>query len=213
MSVCKRIDCEVELNVTKGGAGYCRRHYALFKRNGVPYRMNELIGPDRPCSVPDCGREVRARGMCNLHYSRDRRANPPSPPPQSDLDQAFERLREFARSIGIPGTESWWVESPAQFGSHARGAGERAKFRLHMTHPTYRDEAGEPKQFVTNLARSNRDSVSALHLAEMFLLMNPAWTDFAETFDPARVRAARAQEERDMSGPYMTTSELMEMAS
>jgi hypothetical protein len=48
-----------------GGKGYCRRHYAAWKRGAMPKARYDT------CRVEGCRRRVAARGRCEEHFARD----------------------------------------------------------------------------------------------------------------------------------------------
>jgi hypothetical protein len=48
-----------------GGKGYCRRHYAAWKRGELPK------GRYKTCQAEGCKKRVLARGRCEEHFARD----------------------------------------------------------------------------------------------------------------------------------------------
>ena len=48
-----------------GGKGYCRRHYAAWKRGRMPKGRYDT------CRVESCKKRVAARGRCEEHFARD----------------------------------------------------------------------------------------------------------------------------------------------
>lgn len=48
-----------------GGKGYCRRHYASWRRGGL------AKGPYKTCRVEACRKRILARGRCEEHFARD----------------------------------------------------------------------------------------------------------------------------------------------
>lgn len=48
-----------------GGKGYCRRHYAAWKRGAMPKARYDT------CRVDGCHKRVMARGRCEEHFARD----------------------------------------------------------------------------------------------------------------------------------------------
>ena len=48
-----------------GGKGYCRRHYAGWKRGALPK------GRYKTCRVEGCRKRMIARGRCEEHFARD----------------------------------------------------------------------------------------------------------------------------------------------
>jgi hypothetical protein len=59
---CKQSECK---RPADGGKGYCRRHYAAWKRG-------ELAKPSyKTCRAEGCRKRVVARGRCDEHFARD----------------------------------------------------------------------------------------------------------------------------------------------
>lgn len=56
------------------GEGYCRRHWMLWLRNGVPERVR-AINAGRTCKVDDCDEWARKSGYCIRHYARFHKYN------------------------------------------------------------------------------------------------------------------------------------------
>lgn len=203
-SVCARPDCETPLAVHAQykSSEYCYKHRRLIERNGVPYRKDEMLGPEVGCATGNCPDPIFCKGMCRKHYMKSLRASKRArgeswSKAPADIDSALDRLKEHAANLGVPGVETWEIEKV------------ETTWRIFLTHPTHRDEHGNPKRFLMNLGRNHQESLAALHLAEMFLMMNPAWTDFAETFDPQRTKAAR-ERELAVDSPYILGNEIME---
>ena len=48
-----------------GGKGYCRRHYAAWRRGGMPKGRYDT------CRAEGCKKRVAARGRCEEHFARD----------------------------------------------------------------------------------------------------------------------------------------------
>ena len=48
-----------------GGKGYCRRHFAAWKRGGMPKGRYDT------CQAEGCHKRVAARGRCEEHFARD----------------------------------------------------------------------------------------------------------------------------------------------
>ena len=48
-----------------GGKGYCRRHYASWKRGNLPKARYKT------CRVEGCHKRIVARGRCPEHLTRD----------------------------------------------------------------------------------------------------------------------------------------------
>jgi hypothetical protein len=59
---CKHESCSQQAT---GGKGYCRRHYAVWKRGGLPKARYAT------CCVEGCHKRVEARGRCAEHRARD----------------------------------------------------------------------------------------------------------------------------------------------
>lgn len=50
--------------------GWCGRHYALWRRNGLPQRVKEPTNYGHTCSVDGCNIKHSAKGFCSMHYAR-----------------------------------------------------------------------------------------------------------------------------------------------
>jgi hypothetical protein len=61
---CRAPDCERR---STSADGLCHKHYLRLKRTG---RLD--LHERAACSVPDCTRKSKAKGMCQLHYDRQR---------------------------------------------------------------------------------------------------------------------------------------------
>lgn len=61
-----------EAHQTSGG--YCRKHARQIKIYGELRPDREYMTGRLLCLEPDCGKAVRARGLCAKHYTRRRRA-------------------------------------------------------------------------------------------------------------------------------------------
>ena len=59
---CKHDGCKQQAT---GGKGYCRRHYAAWKRGGLPK------GRYKTCRVEGCRKAIVGRGRCQEHMARD----------------------------------------------------------------------------------------------------------------------------------------------
>ena len=59
---CKHTDCS---QPDDGGKGYCRRHYAAWKRGALPKARYKT------CRVEGCRKPIVARGRCEEHAARD----------------------------------------------------------------------------------------------------------------------------------------------
>ena len=67
-----------------------------------------MSAPSRAdCSVPDCGKESKAAGLCWMHAKRKQRGQPLSAPPQERLSP-LQRLIEAA--VGFRDAEDGEVE-------------------------------------------------------------------------------------------------------
>jgi hypothetical protein len=55
--------------------GYCRSHYYRLKRYKDPFvEIRTYSKRNQHCIIEDCNSPVKARGMCEKHYCRWRRA-------------------------------------------------------------------------------------------------------------------------------------------
>jgi hypothetical protein len=61
-ATCKQEGCARAAN---GGKGYCRRHYAEWKRGGLPKARYKT------CRVEGCHKRLVDRGRCEEHFARD----------------------------------------------------------------------------------------------------------------------------------------------
>jgi hypothetical protein len=61
-ATCKHEACSKPAD---GGKGYCRRHYALWKRGGLPKARYKI------CQVEGCRKRMVNRGRCEEHFARD----------------------------------------------------------------------------------------------------------------------------------------------
>ena len=61
-ATCKHADCKQPAG---GGKGYCRRHYAAWKRGELPKARYKI------CRVEGCRKRILARGRCEEHFARD----------------------------------------------------------------------------------------------------------------------------------------------
>jgi hypothetical protein len=59
---CKHTGCARSAD---GGKGYCKRHYAIWKRGGLPKSRYKT------CCVEGCRKPIVARGRCEEHAARD----------------------------------------------------------------------------------------------------------------------------------------------
>ena len=59
---CKQEGCA---RPADGGKGYCRHHYAGWKRGTLPK------GRYKTCRVEGCRKRMIARGRCEEHFARD----------------------------------------------------------------------------------------------------------------------------------------------
>ena len=48
-----------------GGKGYCRRHFAAWKRGAMPKARYDT------CQAEGCHKRVAGRGRCEEHFARD----------------------------------------------------------------------------------------------------------------------------------------------
>jgi len=72
MKLCEADECGVILTRAK----YCSVHRLRFMRYGDPnYRTKVAKGEWKGvlCSVSDCVRDVKSKGLCAMHYTRDLR--------------------------------------------------------------------------------------------------------------------------------------------
>lgn len=82
MSECSVDDCHTRTR--KAGSEHCEKHYYRLRRTGT---LDLIIRPKKPkpepkpripkspreCSVPECNKRARCKGLCNTHDSRVRR--------------------------------------------------------------------------------------------------------------------------------------------
>lgn len=63
---CKLDDC----SVPSSSLGYCRKHYARFRRTGSAGPAGNLIETNvgKICAGPDCSRAATRKGYCGAHY-------------------------------------------------------------------------------------------------------------------------------------------------
>jgi hypothetical protein len=61
-ATCKHSECS---RPADGGKGYCRRHYASWKRGALPKARYNT------CAVEGCMKRVSERGRCEEHATRD----------------------------------------------------------------------------------------------------------------------------------------------
>jgi hypothetical protein len=59
---CKHEGCSKQAD---GGKGYCRRHYALWKRGSLPKARYKT------CRIEGCRKRMVRRGRCEEHFARD----------------------------------------------------------------------------------------------------------------------------------------------
>ena len=59
---CKHEGCP---KPASGGKGYCQRHYAAWKRGGMPKARYKI------CRAEGCRKRMIARGRCEEHFARD----------------------------------------------------------------------------------------------------------------------------------------------
>ena len=59
---CKAEECA---KPAEGGKGYCRRHFAAWKRGAMPKARYNT------CRVDGCKKRVAGRGRCEEHFARD----------------------------------------------------------------------------------------------------------------------------------------------
>ena len=59
---CKHDGCSQSAT---GGKGYCARHYAAWKRGGLPKARYNT------CRVEGCRKRATGRGRCDEHFARD----------------------------------------------------------------------------------------------------------------------------------------------
>jgi hypothetical protein len=59
---CKRESCK---QPASGGKGYCRRHYAAWRRGELPKARYKT------CRVEACRKPIKMRGRCEEHAVRD----------------------------------------------------------------------------------------------------------------------------------------------
>jgi hypothetical protein len=59
---CKTESCKKPAD---GGKGYCKRHYAAWKRGELPKKRY------KSCRVEGCRKPIAARSRCEEHFARD----------------------------------------------------------------------------------------------------------------------------------------------
>lgn len=67
---CDAPDCEA----AQVSGGHCRKHARQIKLYGELRPDREYMTGKTLCSEADCGKPVRARGLCAKHYTRRRRS-------------------------------------------------------------------------------------------------------------------------------------------
>ena len=79
----KRSSCKI-CGKPQRGLGYCAKHYYRFKKYGDPLiiKRNQFVDAcregeykRRTCSHPGCDRVHLAKGLCGMHYKREKRAS------------------------------------------------------------------------------------------------------------------------------------------
>ena len=68
-ATCKAEACS---KTADGGKGYCRRHYAAWKRGGLPKARYKT------CRAEGCKKRATGRGRCAEHFARDYPGKRPS---------------------------------------------------------------------------------------------------------------------------------------
>lgn len=66
----RRKPCSV-CGLPQKGLGYCAKHYQRFKTTGSP--LGVKAPRKKPCGHPDCNRTANAKGLCGMHYMRQKR--------------------------------------------------------------------------------------------------------------------------------------------
>lgn len=169
----QEIPCAVE-GCDDGGyktRGYCKRHYARLRRQGVVGEAErEAAAPYRgsSCSVAGCDRPARSRGYCRGHYKRwrtwgDPLGGRPVIPATSRFWAKVEK--NGAVSTARPGLGPCWVWVA---GRTAQGYGlfHPSKTQSVLAHRWAYQQAGNeiPEGMVLDHLCRNRRCVNPLHL-------------------------------------------------
>lgn len=87
-------------------------------------------GNGRTCSLPECGRPIKARGYCNRHYLRDVRHGSPTGGSAAHMESDAERLVEMWSRIEK--TDGCWIYyGPKTSGYGTHHLGSEGSVRVH----------------------------------------------------------------------------------
>jgi hypothetical protein len=84
---CKHEGCA---KTADGGKGYCRRHYAAWKRGALPKARYDS------CRAEGCHKRVAGRGRCEEHFARDYPGKKPAAAPVEETPAAAPAAPEAA---------------------------------------------------------------------------------------------------------------------
>jgi 5-methylcytosine-specific restriction endonuclease McrA len=86
--------------------GYCRRHYAKFRKYGDATYSSPTMGPapkpPTPCGIEGCDKPTHGRGICGAHYQRWLRHGDPTAWVKKigrSEEARIESQRRFGRSL------------------------------------------------------------------------------------------------------------------
>lgn len=98
-STCTVDGCERAAEIK--ARGWCRKHYARWRRYGSPTTIRRIRG-QQGCDVEGCARPYRCSGLCGFHYSRllNRRGTPAEAVP---LDVALPKVSRAQPRLNADG--------------------------------------------------------------------------------------------------------------